>query len=44
MQHGSLIVPETMLFVSTLDGTFHAVKKSTGDVKWTMKESLYLLL
>ncbi|XP_065065505.1 serine/threonine-protein kinase/endoribonuclease IRE1-like [Rhopilema esculentum] len=37
--HGTLVVPETMLFVSTLDGSFHAVKKNTGDVKWIMKDN-----
>ena len=36
------MVPETMLFVSTLDGSFHAVKKNTGDVKWIMKDSMFL--
>eukprot|EP00794_Sanderia_malayensis_P009072 gene9072-10040_t len=35
---GTLIVPETLLFVSTLDGNLHAVKKNSGDIKWTMKE------
>ena len=31
-------VPESLLFISTLDGTMHAVKKQTGDVRWSLKE------
>ncbi|KAM8945730.1 serine/threonine-protein kinase/endoribonuclease IRE1 [Pelodytes ibericus] len=31
-------VPETLLFVSTLDGSLHAVSKRTGSIKWTLKE------
>ncbi|XP_010214541.1 PREDICTED: serine/threonine-protein kinase/endoribonuclease IRE2 [Tinamus guttatus] len=34
----AVTVPETLLFVSTLDGNFHAVSKSTGDIKWTLKD------
>ncbi|KAJ7317982.1 hypothetical protein JRQ81_004144 [Phrynocephalus forsythii] len=34
----SVTLPETLLFVSTLDGSFHAVSKRTGSVKWTLKE------
>ncbi|KAM9372405.1 LOW QUALITY PROTEIN: serine/threonine-protein kinase/endoribonuclease IRE2 [Phaethornis superciliosus] len=30
--------PETLLFISTLDGNLHAVSKSTGDIKWTLKD------
>uniref|UniRef100_K7GG88 non-specific serine/threonine protein kinase n=1 Tax=Pelodiscus sinensis TaxID=13735 RepID=K7GG88_PELSI len=30
--------PETLLFVSTLDGSLHAVSKKTGDIKWTLKD------
>jgi len=37
--HGPLIVQESMLFVSTLDGAFHAVKKNSGGIKWTIKEN-----
>lgn len=33
-----MTVPETLLFVSTLDGHLHAVSKSTGDIKWTLKD------
>eukprot|EP00062_Callorhinchus_milii_P019916 gi/632974979/ref/XP_007903973.1/ PREDICTED: serine/threonine-protein kinase/endoribonuclease IRE2 [Callorhinchus milii] len=31
-------LPETLLFVSTLDGNLHAVSKRTGEIKWTLKE------
>ncbi|XP_053564106.1 serine/threonine-protein kinase/endoribonuclease IRE1 [Bombina bombina] len=31
-------LPETLLFVSTLDGSLHAVSKRTGSIKWTLKE------
>ncbi|KFW84538.1 Serine/threonine-protein kinase/endoribonuclease IRE1, partial [Manacus vitellinus] len=34
----AVTVPETLLFVSTLDGNLHAVSKSTGDIKWTLKD------
>ncbi|XP_019397368.1 PREDICTED: serine/threonine-protein kinase/endoribonuclease IRE2 isoform X1 [Crocodylus porosus] len=34
----SVTVPETLLFVSTLDGNLHAVSKKTGDIKWTLKD------
>ncbi|MBN3306883.1 ERN1 endoribonuclease, partial [Amia calva] len=34
----SVTLPETLLFVSTLDGNLHAVSKQTGDIKWTLKE------
>ncbi|XP_061867068.1 serine/threonine-protein kinase/endoribonuclease IRE1 isoform X2 [Colius striatus] len=34
----SVTVPETLLFVSTLDGSLHAVSKRTGTIKWTLKE------
>ncbi|KAJ6653925.1 hypothetical protein lerEdw1_007683 [Lerista edwardsae] len=30
--------PETLLFVSTLDGSLHAVSKKTGDVQWTLRD------
>lgn len=33
-----MTVPETLLFISTLDGNLHAVSKSTGDIKWTLKD------
>ncbi|NWX91221.1 ERN1 endoribonuclease, partial [Nothoprocta pentlandii] len=36
---GAVTAPETLLFVSTLDGNLHAVSKSTGDVKWTLKDA-----
>ncbi|KAB1263751.1 Serine/threonine-protein kinase/endoribonuclease IRE2 [Camelus dromedarius] len=29
--------PESLLFVSTLDGSLHALNKQTGDLKWTLK-------
>ncbi|ETE68960.1 Serine/threonine-protein kinase/endoribonuclease IRE1, partial [Ophiophagus hannah] len=39
----SVTLPETLLFVSTLDGSLHAVSKRTGSIKWTLKEgSCYL--
>ncbi|XP_061830351.1 serine/threonine-protein kinase/endoribonuclease IRE1 [Nerophis lumbriciformis] len=31
-------LPETLLFVSTLDGNLHAVSKKSGSIKWTLKE------
>ncbi|KFO81018.1 Serine/threonine-protein kinase/endoribonuclease IRE1, partial [Cuculus canorus] len=34
----AVAVPETLLFISTLDGNLHAVSKSTGDIKWTLKD------
>uniref|UniRef100_A0A8V5H2V8 Uncharacterized protein n=1 Tax=Melopsittacus undulatus TaxID=13146 RepID=A0A8V5H2V8_MELUD len=34
----SVTLPETLLFVSTLDGSLHAVSKRTGAIKWTLKE------
>uniref|UniRef100_A0A8D2PJ58 Serine/threonine-protein kinase/endoribonuclease IRE1 n=1 Tax=Zosterops lateralis melanops TaxID=1220523 RepID=A0A8D2PJ58_ZOSLA len=37
-QCGAVTVPETLLFISTLDGNLHAVSKSTGDIKWTLKD------
>lgn len=30
--------PESLLFVSTLDGGLHALNKQTGDLKWTVKD------
>lgn len=30
--------PENLLFVSTLDGSLHALIKKTGDLKWTLKD------
>ncbi|XP_032900007.1 serine/threonine-protein kinase/endoribonuclease IRE1 [Amblyraja radiata] len=32
------VLPETLLFISTLDGSLHAVSKQTGSIKWTLKE------
>ncbi|KAJ8246086.1 hypothetical protein GJAV_G00263500 [Gymnothorax javanicus] len=34
----SVTLPESLLFVSTLDGNLHAVSKQSGDIKWTLKE------
>ncbi|XP_073416408.1 serine/threonine-protein kinase/endoribonuclease IRE2 [Dendrobates tinctorius] len=34
----SVALPESMLFVSTLDGKFHAVSKKSGDVLWTLTD------
>nr|XP_012635626.1 serine/threonine-protein kinase/endoribonuclease IRE2 isoform X3 [Microcebus murinus] len=30
--------PESLLLVSTLDGSLHALSKHTGDLKWTLKD------
>ncbi|XP_068885936.1 serine/threonine-protein kinase/endoribonuclease IRE2 isoform X2 [Aphelocoma coerulescens] len=38
LQGGAVAVPESLLFISTLDGNLHAVSKSTGDIKWTLKD------
>uniref|UniRef100_A0A8C2L4B2 Serine/threonine-protein kinase/endoribonuclease IRE1 n=1 Tax=Cyprinus carpio TaxID=7962 RepID=A0A8C2L4B2_CYPCA len=38
----SVSLPESLLFVSTLDGSLHAVSKQTGDIKWTLKEGVCL--
>ncbi|XP_063063382.1 serine/threonine-protein kinase/endoribonuclease IRE1 [Engraulis encrasicolus] len=35
---GSVVLPESLLFISTLDGSLHAVNKNNGDIKWTLKE------
>lgn len=34
----SVSLPESLLFVSTLDGSLHAVSKKTGDVIWTLRD------
>uniref|UniRef100_A0A8C4FCN3 Serine/threonine-protein kinase/endoribonuclease IRE1 n=1 Tax=Dicentrarchus labrax TaxID=13489 RepID=A0A8C4FCN3_DICLA len=34
----SVTLPESLLFVSTLDGNLHAVSKQSGDIKWTLRE------
>ncbi|KAM9362809.1 serine/threonine-protein kinase/endoribonuclease IRE1 [Symphorus nematophorus] len=34
----SVVLPESLLFVSTLDGSLHAVSKQSGDIKWTLRE------
>ncbi|XP_028311409.1 serine/threonine-protein kinase/endoribonuclease IRE1 isoform X3 [Gouania willdenowi] len=31
-------LPESLLFVSTLEGNLHAVSKKSGSIKWTLKE------
>ncbi|XP_031425227.1 serine/threonine-protein kinase/endoribonuclease IRE1 isoform X2 [Clupea harengus] len=31
-------LPESLLFVSTLDGNLHAVNKRSGSIQWTLKE------
>ncbi|XP_071252483.1 serine/threonine-protein kinase/endoribonuclease IRE1 [Salvelinus alpinus] len=37
--HASTVsLPESLLFVSTLDGNLHAVSKKSGSIKWTLKE------
>ncbi|NXI67651.1 ERN1 endoribonuclease, partial [Anseranas semipalmata] len=38
LKGSAVTVPETLLFISTLDGNLHAVSKSTGDIKWTLKD------
>ncbi|XP_062036036.1 serine/threonine-protein kinase/endoribonuclease IRE2 [Lepus europaeus] len=30
--------PDSLLLVSTLDGSLHALNKETGDLKWTLKD------
>lgn len=40
LQPNTLSFPESLLFVSTLDGTIHAVRKQNGEVKWSLKEGL----
>ncbi|XP_074775134.1 serine/threonine-protein kinase/endoribonuclease IRE2 isoform X3 [Athene noctua] len=35
---GAVTLPETLLFISTLDGNLHAVSKSSGNIKWTLKD------
>uniref|UniRef100_A0A3B5AWJ2 non-specific serine/threonine protein kinase n=1 Tax=Stegastes partitus TaxID=144197 RepID=A0A3B5AWJ2_9TELE len=37
----SVPLPESLLFVSTLDGSLHAVSKQSGDIKWTLTEGSY---
>ncbi|KAM4632624.1 serine/threonine-protein kinase/endoribonuclease IRE2 [Discoglossus pictus] len=34
----SVSLPESLLFVSTLDGSLHAVSKKSGTVLWTLKD------
>uniref|UniRef100_A0A8C7PW41 non-specific serine/threonine protein kinase n=1 Tax=Oncorhynchus mykiss TaxID=8022 RepID=A0A8C7PW41_ONCMY len=34
----TISLPESLLFVSTLDGNLHAVSKKSGSIKWTLKE------
>ncbi|XP_061627778.1 serine/threonine-protein kinase/endoribonuclease IRE1 isoform X1 [Phyllopteryx taeniolatus] len=34
----AVTLPESLLFVSTLDGSLHAVSKQTGDIKWILRE------
>ncbi|KAM4603468.1 serine/threonine-protein kinase/endoribonuclease IRE1 [Polymixia lowei] len=34
----SVTLPESLLFISTLDGNLHAVSKQSGDIKWTLSE------
>ncbi|CAH1794461.1 unnamed protein product [Owenia fusiformis] len=36
--HNPLTVQEPLVFVSTLDGSFHAVSKKTGRSLWSLKE------
>ncbi|CAH2307531.1 serine threonine- kinase endoribonuclease IRE2 isoform X1 [Pelobates cultripes] len=31
-------LPESLLFVSTLDGSLHAVSKKSGEIVWTLKD------
>uniref|UniRef100_A0A8C3QWF2 Serine/threonine-protein kinase/endoribonuclease IRE1 n=1 Tax=Cyanoderma ruficeps TaxID=181631 RepID=A0A8C3QWF2_9PASS len=38
LKGSAVTVPETLLFISTLDGNLHAVSKRTGDIKWTLKD------
>ena len=36
-QHNPLTSQESLLFVSTLDGSLHAVSKATGRIQWSLK-------
>ncbi|XP_013384368.1 serine/threonine-protein kinase/endoribonuclease IRE1 isoform X2 [Lingula anatina] len=36
--HNALTPHESLLFVSTLGGSFYAVSKTNGDIKWILKE------
>ncbi|XP_065660136.1 serine/threonine-protein kinase/endoribonuclease IRE1 isoform X2 [Hydra vulgaris] len=38
-QNNQLVMPEKLLFVSTLNGSLFAVNKYIGDIKWAMKEN-----
>uniref|UniRef100_F7CBH6 non-specific serine/threonine protein kinase n=1 Tax=Ornithorhynchus anatinus TaxID=9258 RepID=F7CBH6_ORNAN len=38
MGRQSVTWSKTLLFVSTLDGSLHAVSKRTGGIKWTLKD------
>uniref|UniRef100_A0A3B4AT84 Serine/threonine-protein kinase/endoribonuclease IRE1 n=1 Tax=Periophthalmus magnuspinnatus TaxID=409849 RepID=A0A3B4AT84_9GOBI len=39
----AVTLPESLLFVSTLDGSLHAVSKQSGDIKWTLREGSYIM-
>ncbi|XP_077575176.1 serine/threonine-protein kinase/endoribonuclease IRE1 isoform X2 [Stigmatopora nigra] len=34
----TVTLPESLVFISTLDGSLHAVSKQTGEIKWTLRE------
>lgn len=34
-----LILPDSLLFISTLNGSLYAIKKQTGEVKWMVREN-----
>ncbi|NXL42555.1 ERN1 endoribonuclease, partial [Podilymbus podiceps] len=38
LKGGAVTLPESLLFISTLDGNPPPVSKSTGDIKWTLKD------
>ncbi|XP_067316636.1 serine/threonine-protein kinase/endoribonuclease IRE2 [Anolis sagrei] len=34
----TVVAPDSLVFISTLDGSLHAVSKTTGDIAWTLKD------
>lgn len=38
LQHSPVSIHDSLIYVSTLSGTFHAVSKSTGKIVWSLDE------
>ena len=38
LQTNPLTSAESLLFVSTLDGSLHAINNLSGEIQWTLKE------